>query len=247
LIKKSSSSSQLQLKRGSELEPSATSTMSNASISFKSDEDFFSRPIFEMTDKHEMILNNIRKGDEWHQNLERFHGFTAAESCECFSRAGKYVNSNEFPEGAVNQKLFPHAKEGWVFLKEGRRLAKEYPGELMDQADVPLLKEKDRGSFDHFYLRESNHRSIGVSLFHCSSTRSQFWQSWFGTLIDLASRLVTEANPLLRQRSNQRWRTSSRKEQGGDDSGKDAVLGRLAQEGTAANLVSTEWVYGLRE
>jgi hypothetical protein len=112
--------------------------MSNASISFKADEDFFSPPIFEMTDKH---------GDKWHQDLERVHGFTEAESCECFSRAGKYLRCNAFPEGAVHQKLFPHAKEGWVHLKEADRLGKEYPGELMDLGRRALAEGKRPGVF----------------------------------------------------------------------------------------------------
>jgi hypothetical protein len=103
--------SQPQLKHGSEWEPSAISATSNASISFLSDEEYFSPLTFEMNHKHEMILDNIRRGDEWHQNLQRVHGFTEAESCECFSRAGKYLHCSKLPEDAVNPKLFPHAEE----------------------------------------------------------------------------------------------------------------------------------------
>jgi hypothetical protein len=57
-----------------------------------------------------MILDTIHTGDEWHQDMERVHGFTEAESCECFSRAGLYLHSDEFPADAVNEKIFPHAK-----------------------------------------------------------------------------------------------------------------------------------------
>jgi hypothetical protein len=80
-----------QLQHASEQEePSAFSTTtSSASIVFLSDEEYFSPPVFEMNHNHEMILDNIRRGDEWHQNLQRVHGFTEAESCECLSRTGK--------------------------------------------------------------------------------------------------------------------------------------------------------------
>jgi hypothetical protein len=136
-----------QLKHGSGWEPSAISTTNSASISFKSDEDFFSPPVFEMNQIHEMILNNIRRGDEWHQNLQRVHGFTEAESCECFSRAGKYLHYDEFPEDAVNEKLLPHAKEGWVLLKEADCLGKTYPRELMELDRRALAEGKGPGVF----------------------------------------------------------------------------------------------------
>ena len=85
----------------------------------------FSPPVFEENSIHKKILDSVRQGNEWQQHLERVHGFTEAESCECFSRAGKYLHCDEFPEDAVNEKLFPHAKEGWVLLKEADRLAKQ--------------------------------------------------------------------------------------------------------------------------
>jgi hypothetical protein len=127
----SSTPSQMQSKGGSELEPSAVSTTSSASISYKSVEEYFSPPDFEENEKHELILESMRVGTKWQQDLERVHGFTEAESCECFSRAGKYLHCDEFPDDAVNEKLFPHAKEGWVILREADRLVKEYPQELM--------------------------------------------------------------------------------------------------------------------
>ena len=75
----------------------------------------------------------MRLGTKWQQDLERVHGFTEAESCECFSRAGKYLHCDEFPEdAAVNEKLYPHAKTGWVLLREADRLVKTHPKELMD-------------------------------------------------------------------------------------------------------------------
>lgn len=74
----------------------------------------------------------MRLGTEWQQDLERVHGFTEAESCECFSRAAKYIHCEEFPKDAVSEQLFPHAKEGWALLKEADRLARKYPQELMD-------------------------------------------------------------------------------------------------------------------
>ena len=128
----SSTPLQMQSRIGLELEPSAVSTTSSASISFKSVDEYFSRPIFEENDKHKLILESMRLGTKWQQDLERVHGFTEAESCECFSRAGKYLHCDDFPEDAVNGKLFPHAKMGWVLLREADRLAKTHPKELMD-------------------------------------------------------------------------------------------------------------------
>jgi hypothetical protein len=144
---KKSPFSQPYLKPRLDQKPSAISTTSNASTSLLSVDEVFSPHTFDMTDKHEMILDNIRRGDEWHQNLERVHLFTEAESCECFSRAGKYLHCNEFPDGAVNAKLFPHAREGWVFLKEARRLGKAYPQELMDLGRRSLAEGKRAGVF----------------------------------------------------------------------------------------------------
>jgi hypothetical protein len=95
-------------------------------------DDYFSPPPFEENDTHKMILESMRVGTKWEEDLERVHGFTEAEACECFSRAGKYLSRDEFPEDAVNQKLLPHAKEGWVLLKEVDRLVQLYPGELME-------------------------------------------------------------------------------------------------------------------
>ena len=128
----SSTPLQMQSRIGLKLELSAVSTTSSASISFKSVDEYFSRPIFEENDKHKLILESMRLGTKWQQDLERVHGFTEAESCECFSRAGKYLHCDDFPEDAVNGKLFPHAKMGWVLLREADRLAKTHPKELMD-------------------------------------------------------------------------------------------------------------------
>ena len=127
----------------------AISTTSNASNSFWSDEEFFSPPTFEMNHKHEMILNNIRRGDEWDQNLQHVYGFTEAESCECFSRAGKYLYCSEFPEDAVNQNIFPHPKEGWVLLRElPNVLTKLIRENSWKYTGVLFRKERDRGSFE---------------------------------------------------------------------------------------------------
>jgi hypothetical protein len=83
-----------------------------------------------MTDKHELILENTRQGNQWQQDMDR--GFTEGESCECFSRAGLYKDAGEFPVGAVNERLFPHALGMWVILKEADRLNKAYPKESQD-------------------------------------------------------------------------------------------------------------------
>lgn len=61
------------------------------------------------------------------------------------------LHCSEFPEDTVNQKLFPHARKGWVLLREADRLGKAYPRELMElysYTGVLLWKERDRGSFE---------------------------------------------------------------------------------------------------
>lgn len=145
---KMSLTSQSQLKHGSEWEPSAISITNSASISFLSDEEYFSTPVFEMNHIHEMILDNIRQGNAWQQNLLCVHGFTEAEACECFSRAGKYLHCNEFPADAVNEKLFPHAKEGWILLQETDRLGKEYPRELHELYRRAVAEGKGPGVWE---------------------------------------------------------------------------------------------------
>ena len=108
----------------------------------------FSKPVFEENENHKKIIDFIRRSKEWHQNLERVHGFTEAESAECFSRAGKYVHCDEFPKDAVNKKLFPHAKEGWILLKEAERLAKDHPQELTDLDNHAAAEGKRLGEFE---------------------------------------------------------------------------------------------------
>jgi hypothetical protein len=89
--------------------------------------------------------NDFGHHSHGHEDLERVHGLTEAESCECFSRAGLYLHrSDEFPADAagVNEKLFPHAnKEGWVHLKTVHRLCEAYPQQLMDLLDRWALAE----------------------------------------------------------------------------------------------------------
>jgi hypothetical protein len=124
-----SSTSQTQLTTGSDRTPSATSSTNNASTSWPSVEEYFSPPTFKMTDKHELILENTRQGNQWQQDMDC--GFTEGESCECFSRAGLYKDADEFPVGVVNERLFPHALGMWVILKEADRLqgvSKGIPG-----------------------------------------------------------------------------------------------------------------------
>jgi hypothetical protein len=100
------------------------------STSWSSVEEYFSPPSFKMTDKHELILENTRHGNQWQQDMDR--GFTEGECCKCFSRAGLYKDAGEFPAGAVNERLFPHALGMWVILKEADRLHKAYPKESQD-------------------------------------------------------------------------------------------------------------------
>ena len=141
--------SQMQLKHGLELEPFTDSTiMSNASILSNSGlKEHLAPRVFEKNQKHKLLLETMRWGDEWQRDLEHVHGLTEAESCECFSRAGKYLSCDSFPEDAVNRKLFSHAKEGWIILKEVDSLCKEYPKELMELDSLAAIEGKLFGEF----------------------------------------------------------------------------------------------------
>ena len=152
----------MQSKHNSESEPGKVSTMSNASISYKSDEDDLKLGeddlkrlkldldvprVFEKNHVHELMLETMRKGDKWQRDLESVHGFTEAESCECFSLAGKYLYCDEFPEDAVNKKLFSHAQEGWKLLKQADFLGRKHPKELMDLDSLAAANGKCFGEF----------------------------------------------------------------------------------------------------
>jgi hypothetical protein len=141
-------SSQPPLKEPFGAASSDISTTNNASTSLPSADDYFDPNFtFTETDTHVMVLDAIHQGNKWHQDLVVVHGFAEAESCECFSRAGKYLNSKEFPEDAVIPKLLPHAKEGWVLLKEVDRLCKAYPKELSDLGRRAFAEGKPMGTF----------------------------------------------------------------------------------------------------
>lgn len=87
---------------------------------------------FVETDVHRLICKVGREGDVWHGDLEVVHGLTEAESCECFSVAGKYLHEKVFPADATNKKLFAHTEEGWRHLKEVDRLANTHAQENID-------------------------------------------------------------------------------------------------------------------
>lgn len=142
------SSSQPQSKLTSEQEHSVTSTTSSVLTSLLSGEDYFKvSPAFVMTETHNTLLDCVRKGNRWQEDLELIHGLTEAESCECFSRAGKYLHSDIFPEGAVNPKLLSHAKKGWTHLKKVDELSKKYPQEFVDLNRRALAEGRQMGDF----------------------------------------------------------------------------------------------------
>jgi hypothetical protein len=72
---------------------------------------------------------------------------TEAENCECFSLAGHYLYCDKFPEDAVNEKLFPHALEGWKLLKQNDFLCRKYPKELRDLDSLVYVNGKLFGEF----------------------------------------------------------------------------------------------------
>lgn len=102
---------------------------------------------FQMTDKHKLILENVEKGHQWYYDLKNKHGLTEAECCECSSRAGLYMHETAFPDNAINQKLFPHAKEGWTLLRASNRLIAAYPQELADLSERAMAQGKGLTGF----------------------------------------------------------------------------------------------------
>ena len=139
---------QPQLTLTSEREHSVSSTTSNVLNSLLSGEDYFKvSPFFVVTETHKMLLDCVRKGNKWQEDLELVHGLTEAESCECFSLAGKYLHSHVFPKGATSTKLFSHAKTGWEHLQKVDELAKKYPQEFVDVNRQALAEGKRMGDF----------------------------------------------------------------------------------------------------
>ncbi|KAG7365097.1 hypothetical protein IV203_038300 [Nitzschia inconspicua] len=141
-------------KGNSEQTPSAVSATSIATTSSESDHngrdyirDLSVPSVFEKNEINKTLLECMRQGEKWQLDLERVHGFTEAESCGCFSRAGNFLYCDEFPEDAVNEKLVPHAKEGWVLLKETDRLGRNHPKELMDLDSLVAINGKCFGEF----------------------------------------------------------------------------------------------------
>jgi hypothetical protein len=146
-----SQSSQTQSKQGLELGYSDISTTNNVSISSPSGEERYA-PLyteentqFVMTEKHKLVLDLMEKNKRWYADLQ--NTLTEAECCECFSRAGIYMNEKTFPDTAVNEKLLPHAKEGWELLRATNRLSEEYPQEMSDLFKRAMAQGKPMGEF----------------------------------------------------------------------------------------------------
>ena len=148
-----SQSSQTQSKQDlDELGYSGISTTNNASNVSPSGEERYA-PLyyteentqFVMTDKHKLVLDLMEKSKRWYADLQNI--FTEAECCECFSRAGLYVKEETFPDTAVNEKLLPHAKEGWELLRATNRLSEEYPQEMSDLFKRAMAQGKPMGEF----------------------------------------------------------------------------------------------------
>lgn len=112
-----SQSLQTQSKQGLELGYSDISTTNNVSISSPPGEESYA-PLyteaantqFVMTDKHKLVLDVMEKNKRWYADLR--NTLTEAECCECFSRAGFYMNEETFPDTAVNEKLLPPRQGG---------------------------------------------------------------------------------------------------------------------------------------
>jgi len=146
-----SQSLQTESKQGLELGYSDISTTNNVSTLSPSGEESYA-PLyteentqFVMTDKHKLVLDIMEKNKRWYADVQ--NTLTEAECCECFSRAGLYMNEETFPDTAVNEKLLPKAKEAWELLRATNRLSEECPQEMSELFQRAMAQGKPMGEF----------------------------------------------------------------------------------------------------
>jgi hypothetical protein len=84
------------------------------------------------TDNHLKIRAVEDAGSKWELDLERVHGLTDEQACVVVSlMAARPLQNDKFPPS--DDPLMIHAKEGWKYMKEAKRLAGLYPECLGDQ------------------------------------------------------------------------------------------------------------------
>jgi hypothetical protein len=65
-------------------------------------------------------------GEKWEFDLERVHGLSDEEACNCVAIVTKHLNGDKLPPANGN-RFIELAQEGWKTLKEVDRLVKLYP------------------------------------------------------------------------------------------------------------------------
>jgi hypothetical protein len=123
-------SSRLNLKRGRELASSSGSYTSDTSSSLScAEKKRVKRTKREKipTENHLKIRGAIDAGGKWEDDLESVHGLTDAEACVCVSIMAKHLRKDAFPPPREGNRFEELAREGWVLLKEVRRLNEKYP------------------------------------------------------------------------------------------------------------------------
>jgi hypothetical protein len=81
------------------------------------------------------IRGAIEAGGKWEDDLESVHGLSDEEACVCVSIMLKHSRKDVFPPPCEGNRFEELARDGWVLLKEVRRLRKKYP-DCGDQARI---------------------------------------------------------------------------------------------------------------
>jgi hypothetical protein len=97
---------------------------------------------FVMPEKHKLVLYLRRKTSVGMQICR-----TLSQKLNTVSALAVLdsINEETFPDTAVNEKLLPHAKEGWELLRATNRRSEEYPQKMSDLFKRAMAQRKPMG------------------------------------------------------------------------------------------------------
>jgi hypothetical protein len=85
------------------------------------------------TETHLKIRAVADAARKWEWDLEDVHGLTDEQACVVVSLMAPLMQKDESEFPPSSDPLILHAKEGWKYMKEVKRLAGLYPEYLGDQ------------------------------------------------------------------------------------------------------------------
>jgi hypothetical protein len=84
-----------------------------------------------LTESHLKVRAAADVSRKWELDLEHVHGLTDEQACVVVLLMAPHLQKDEFPPS--DDPLMLHAKEGWKYMKEVKRLVGLYPECLEDQ------------------------------------------------------------------------------------------------------------------